>query len=167
MSGPTVTLREEPTLDKSGFTVWPFIDKVYIAKLDDEARIPTRKHEGDAGLDFYALRGAIIPAGDVRVVETGITIELPPHYFGLLKPKGGSNFDVLAGVVDANYQGEILFKIHNPTRRGDDLVIRAGDAIGQMVLIPIIRPLIVEISPEEIHVEKSDRADTGGILEDE
>jgi dUTP pyrophosphatase len=167
MSGPTVTEKEKTTLD-SGFTVWPFVDKIYVAKLQDNAKIPTRKHKGDAGLDFYSVNSYEIPAGHVKVVGTGITVELPPHYFGLLKPKSGSNFDVLAGVIDPNYQGEILFKVYNPPKRfGDTLVIREGDPVGQMVLIPIIRPPVVEISPKEIHVEESDRASTGGILEDE
>jgi len=163
---PTVTEKKKKSepLDKTGFTVWPHTDKILVAKLVPEAVLPVRNHSGDAGLDFYALQNTLIKPGDVKVVRTGITLELLPHYFGLLKPKGGSDFDVFAGVVDPNYQGEILFKVYNPSK--ESISFLAGQPVGQMVIIPIIKPPVVEISIEEIHQEESDRGTTGGIVED-
>lgn len=164
---PTITeeqeTREEP-LDKTGFTVWPHIGKLFVAKQVPEAILPERKHMGDAGLDFFALQDTLIKPGVVKVVRTGITMELPPHYFGLLKPKGGSDFDVFAGVVDPNYQGEILFKVYNPSE--ENITFLAGQPIGQMILVPIIKPPVTEISIEEIHQDETDRGATGGIVED-
>lgn len=164
---PTVTDEkkvDEKPLAETGFTVWPHVDKVLVSRVDADAILPTRKHPGDAGLDFYALQNTLIKSEGVKVVRTGVTLELPPHYFGLLKPKGGSNFDVFAGVVDPNYQGEILFKIYNPSK--DNLTFLAGQPVGQMVFIPIIKPPVVEVSIEELHEDKSDRGTTGGIVGD-
>lgn len=164
---PTVTDEkqvDEKPLDETGFTVWPHVDRILVSCIDTNAIPPTRKHPGDAGLDFYALQDTLIKPGGVKVVRTGVTLELPPHYFGLLKPKGGSNFDVFAGVVDPNYQGEILFKVYNPSK--DNLTFLAGQPVGQMVFIPIIKPPVVEVSIEELHVDESDRGTTGGIVGD-
>jgi dUTP pyrophosphatase len=160
-----VTEKEEVPIDQSGFTVWPFVEKVYMARIESKAVLPTRKHQGDAGLDFYAFQDTLIKPGAIKAVRTGITLELPAHYFGLMKPKGGSDFDVWAGVVDPNYQGEILFKIHNP--HNENITFLAGQPVGQMVIVPIIRPPVVEISIEEIHAKETDRGATGGILEND
>lgn len=155
---------EEEPVKVTGVYVWPFIDYIRIAKLDRDAVLPDRKHLGDAGLDFYALNPVIVKPHEIKVIRTGITIELPPHYFGLMKPKGGSNFDVLAGVVDPNYQGEILFKIYNPS--DDAISFLGGQAVGQMVIIPVIRPDLKLVNKEEIHKTETDRGETGGIVED-
>ena len=146
-------------------TVWPYVDALAVAKLEEDAIIPTRKHDGDAGVDFYALKDVVIGPRQMKVVKTGITVQLPYHYFGLLKPKGGSNHLVGAGVVDPDYQGEILFKIYNP--HDDATSFLAGQPVGQMVLVPIIRPPVVEVDVDEIHQEETERGATGGITEND
>ena len=159
-----VEKEEEQPIKVTGVHVWPFVDYIRIAKLDRDAVLPDRNHLGDAGLDFFALNPAIVKPHEVKVLHTGITIEIPPHYFGLLKPKGGSNFDILAGVVDPNYQGEILFKIYNPS--DEAISFLGGQALGQMVFIPIIRPDLKLVDKDEIHKLETDRVETGGIVED-
>ena len=91
----------------------------------------------------------------VTVVGTG--------YVGLVKPKGRNDHLVGAGVVDAGYQGEILVKIVNPYPT--PLEIRAGDAIGQLLVVPIATPRVEEVSPEQIHNQSSQRGASGGIVE--
>jgi dUTP pyrophosphatase len=145
-------------------TVWPYVDELIVAKLEEDAILPTRKHDGDAGTDFYALQNVLIGPREMKVVRTGITVQLPYHYFGLMKPKGGSDNLVGAGVVDPDYQGEILFKIYNPS--DDPISFLAGQPLGQMVLVPIVRPPVVEVGLDEIHQEETERGATGGILED-
>lgn len=156
--------KEEDVVQVTGVYVWPFVDYVRIAKLEEDAVLPDRNHVGDAGLDFYALNPTVVNSREVKVIRTGITVELPPHYFGLMKPKGGSNFDVLAGVVDPSYQGEILIKVYNPS--DDAISFLGGQAVGQMVLIPIIRPALKLVDKDEIHKVTTDRGETGGIVED-
>jgi len=133
-----------------------------IAKLVPDATMPTRKHPEDAGIDLYASQAIIIPPFSQRIVSTGITIELPEGTVGLLKPKGRSNHLLGAGVVDAGYQGEILVKIFNPIN--EELNIKIGDAIGQLLIIPILTPVVSEVELSEIHQNNSQRGDTGGIV---
>jgi dUTP pyrophosphatase len=65
--------------------------------------------------------------------------------------------------VDAGYQGEILVKVANVT----DVPLRfaAGEAVGQLVIMPVVTPAVEEVSAEEIHVDKSTRGGAGGIVE--
>lgn len=156
--------KDEEALPVTGVYVWPFVDHIRIARLDRDAVLPDRKHLGDAGLDFYALNPTIVNPHEVKVIRTGITIELPPHYFGLMKPKGGSNFDIFAGVVDPNYQGEILIKVYNPS--DEPISFLGGQAVGQMVFIPIIRPDLKLVDKDKIHKAVTDRGETGGIVKD-
>jgi dUTP pyrophosphatase len=136
---------------------------IKIARLRPEALLPTRKHAADAGLDLYAVEPTEIPPHSFGIVPTGITIEIPEGCVGLLKPKGRSNHLLGAGVVDAGYQGEILIKVANPT--GEVILFAAGDAVGQLILLPVLTPAVAEVAREDIHVQKSTRGETGGIVE--
>jgi len=133
-----------------------------VAKVKADAKLPTRKYSGDAGMDFYCLFDTIIPPHKFKVVRTGITVEIGEGYHGLLKPKGGNSHLVGAGVIENTYQGEILFKIFNPT--DEQRVYAKGDAIGQMVLIPAYSPMPVECAVKDIHNNITDRESSGGIV---
>ncbi len=135
---------------------------IKIARLHQNAILPNRKHVDDAGLDVYACQDVLIHPHSQDIVPTGITIEVPPGYVALLKPKGRNNHLLGAGVVDAGYQGEILVKIFNPL--DDPLTIKSGDAVGQILLIPIITPAVLEVGLEEIHKNQSKRGPNGGIV---
>lgn len=135
---------------------------IKAARIKPDAILPTRKHAADAGLDFYALNEVTIPPLGNAIVPTGITIEIETGYVGLLKPKGRSNHLLGAGVVDAGYQGEILIKVFNPSNNA--LVIHIGEAVGQMVIIPVVTPAIQEVELKDIHTQESDRANHGGIV---
>lgn len=135
---------------------------IRIARLRDDARLPTRKHPADAGLDLYAVEGATLPPHSAAIVPTGVTVEVPEGLVALIKPKGKNDHLLGAGVVDAGYQGEILVKVVNPFDR--PLVIGAGDAIGQMLLLPVFTPAVEEVSTQEIHHQSSARGGSGGIV---
>ena len=139
------------------------MESIRVAKVRSNAICPTRKHADDAGMDLYAAEDKTIPAHGIDVVHTGITVEIPKGFVGLLKLKSRSNYLLGAGVVDAGYQGEILTKIANPTE--NDICIREGDAIVQMLILPIETPVIEEVPSTEIHQTVSSRGTTGGILE--
>ncbi|MAT42689.1 MAG: hypothetical protein CL609_10130 [Anaerolineaceae bacterium] len=136
---------------------------IRIAKLSNHAKLPTRKHPEDAGLDIYANGDHTIPALNHAIIPSGITVEVPKGYVALLKPKGRNDHLLGAGVVDAGYQGEILVKVFNPTNQ--PLVISHGDAIGQMLLLPVVTPAVEEAEIYQIHQAKSERGQTGGIVE--
>jgi len=135
---------------------------IRVARLRDDAFIPTRKHAEDAGMDFYAVEKVDVPPHGYSIVPTGVTVEIPAGFVGLLKPKGRANHLLGAGVVDAGYQGEILIKVANLT--DSVLTFDRGDAVGQMIIIPVVTPAVEASTMAEIHTQKSTRAGTGGIV---
>lgn len=144
--------------------LWPYHKEIKVALIDKDAIPPERKHWPDAGLDFYSLGDVIVPPYSAKNVRTGITMEIPFGFFGLLKEKGRSDFLIGAGVIDEGYQGEIIFKVFNPTN--DTITFLRGQPVGQMVLIPIIRPEVAIFDLKELHKQETERGNTGGILEE-
>ncbi|HMN13677.1 MAG TPA: hypothetical protein PKD55_15290 [Bellilinea sp.] len=138
------------------------MNAIRVARLNPGAVLPTRKHPHDAGIDFYASEKVTIPSHSFGIVPTGIKVDLPTGYVGLLKPKGRANHLLGAGVVDAGYQGEILIKVANLTDQ--PLVFQPGDAIGQMVILPVITPSVEEVLLDELYADQSARGETGGIV---
>ncbi len=139
------------------------MQRIRVARLREDARLPTRKHPDDAGIDLYAVEKTEIPPHQFGIVPTGIGVQIPPGFVGLLKPKGRSNHLLGAGVVDAGYQGEILIKVANPT--DEPLVFDAGDAVGQLLILPVVTPPIEEISPDEFNQKPTARGASGGIVD--
>lgn len=132
-----------------------------VAKVEKNAKIPTRKHSTDAGLDLYAVKDVNIEPHSFAVVETGIKINLQGDYVGLIWPKGGSKHLIGAGVVDESYQGEILVKVFNVSDKIYE--IKEGDAIAQFLIQPCYFPIVEEVSGDELFNDNTDRGDSGGI----
>ncbi len=84
-----------------------------FARMDPAAKIPTRKHLTDAGVDVYANETVTVPPFSAARVRTGVTFDVRPDFMLLAKPKSGSDFLLGAGVIDPGYQGEILIKVVN------------------------------------------------------
>lgn len=109
--------------------------------LDKGAYMPTRAHKDDAGLDLYAMEGQIVPAKESAVFNTGVHVEIPSGYVGMIKSKSGLNVKhgiTSEGVIDAGYTGSIVVKLYNNS--GYDYAVEAGDKISQLVIMPIITP---------------------------
>lgn len=107
--------------------------------LDEGAKMPTRAHKTDAGLDLYARETKIIRIGDAETFDTGVHVEIPAGYVGFLKSKSGLNVKhgiVSEGVIDCGYTGSIRAKLYNhgyyPYK------VEAGDKITQLVILPIL-----------------------------
>lgn len=110
-------------------------------KLDDGAKMPTRAHDTDAGLDLYARETIIVCAKESATFDTGVHVEIPVGMVGMLKSKSGLNcrFGITSeGVIDAGYTGSIVVKLYNNS--GRDYCVEAGDKISQLVILPIITP---------------------------
>jgi dUTP pyrophosphatase len=131
------------------------------SRLTPAAEIPTRKHPTDAGVDVYASRDAWVPPFSSRVVPTGVTFEVPVGTMLEVRPKSRHNYLIGAGVVDAGYQGEILIKVVNPSWK--PLRIRRGQAIAQLVHVPVLCEPLQELPLEELHHIQSERGGSGGI----
>ena len=121
-----------------------------IARLDERARLPTRAHDGDAGLDLYALEAAVLAPGERASVPTGIAVEIPPGQAGLVLPRSGlaarHGISVVnaPGLIDAGYRGEVRVLLLN-TDREQPFELAAGDRIAQLVLVPVELPTPVEV----------------------
>ena len=114
-------------------------------KLDPGATMPTRAHDTDAGLDLYAMYRRIVPPHGSMCFDTGVHIEIPAGYVGMVKSKSGLNVKhgiTSGGVIDAGYTGSIMVKLYNHS--GNAVEIERGQKISQLVLLPIITPELEE-----------------------
>lgn len=92
------------------------IMKVLIKKLRDDARIPTRAHHDDAGIDLYACGQHTVAPGETAMIPLGVAFEIPLGYVGLIWDKssiGSRSIKTLCGVIDAGYRGEVKIMLHN------------------------------------------------------
>lgn len=140
---------------------------VKVKRLSDDAVMPTQAHENDAGWDLYASQDVTINAGERALVSTDISFEIPDGYVGLIWPRSGlaakNGIDILAGVIDAGYRGEVSVCLYNSS--SSDLVsstvsnkkvwkldteenaihIKKGDRIAQILFQEIPEVLLVEV----------------------
>ncbi len=118
------------------------ISQLHFQKLSDSAVLPTRGSSEAAGLDLYASAAMVIPAQGFASVPTGLAVALPDGYYGRVAPRSGLaakfGIDTLAGVVDADYRGEIICVMAN--HGSEDFEVKAGDRIAQFVIEAIITP---------------------------
>lgn len=125
-------------------------------KLDEGAFLPERAHAADAGYDLRSPIKTILFAGKAVVIDTGVHVEIPEGYVGMLKSKSGLNVNhdiVGEGVIDSGYTGSIRVKLYN---HGTEIyVIEVGDKISQLVILPIA-------TPELELVDELEETDRGG-----
>jgi dUTP pyrophosphatase len=98
--------------------------------------LPKYAHTGDAGADLQALENKCIAPRSRELVATGVSIELPEGYVGLIWPRSGSaiklGLDSGAGVIDSHYRGEIKVLLFNHS--DEEIRIRSGDRIAQLII---------------------------------
>ena len=126
-------------------------------KLDPGAKM-TRAHEADAGYDLYALEGCTIFPGKSKVFNTGVHVQIPIGYVGMVKSKSGLNVKhglTSEGVIDSGYTGSIRVKLYNHGL--NPVVIEKNQKISQLVIMPIITPDLVEVD----ELESTDRGNGG------
>ena len=143
--------------------------------LDKGAKMPTRAHEWDAGLDLYTPYDTCVPGNRVsvsgydgsgsgsfcigsNVIDTGVHVEIPEGYVGLIKSKSGLNVNhglVGEGVIDAHYTGSIKVKLYN--HESEWYHFKAGDKIAQLVIVPCLLPELELVDS----LEETDRGDNG------
>ena len=145
--------------------------------LDEGAKMPTRAHPWDAGLDLYTPKECTVPpcctvysvdcldrcsiktiVGSA-VIDTKAHMEIPEGYVGFLKSKSGLNVNhgltADGGVIDAHYTGSIAVKLYNHTDK--PYHFKAGDKIAQLVILPCLLPELELVDS----LEETDRGDNG------
>jgi dUTP pyrophosphatase len=112
-----------------------------VAKLEDGAVLPTRAHEGDAGLDLYACEAAHIGPGERWSVGTGVAAQIPEGHAGLVLPRSGlAREHGIAlvnspGLIDSGYRGEVRVLLLN-TDPAETFRVEPGDRIAQLLVVP-------------------------------
>jgi dUTP pyrophosphatase len=116
--------------------------KLRFARLADDAVLPTRAHEGDAGLDLYALEAAHLGPGERWSVRTGVAVEIPEGHAGLVLPRSGlaSKHGIALvnspGLIDSGYRGELTVLLLN-TDPAEVYKVSPGDRIAQLVVVSV------------------------------
>jgi dUTP pyrophosphatase len=133
------------------------MDKLIVEKITPTAKLPTRAHSTDAGLDLYSDEDKVLAPGIRAFVKTGIKMAIPAGCVGLVWDKSGlaqAGLSTIGGVIDAAYRGELIIGIINLGQESYE--IKAGQKIAQLLIQKIELPEIVESE-----LDKTDRGDKG------
>jgi dUTP pyrophosphatase len=111
-------------------------------QLDSRAVLPQRGSALAAGLDVCAIEDLEIGPKQRVMARTGFAVAIPPGFYGRIAPRSGlaakKGLDVLSGVIDSDYRGEVLCLLYNT---GDEIInLPAGSKICQMIIEQIITP---------------------------
>jgi dUTP pyrophosphatase len=123
--------------------------QIPVTKLKEGAQLPSRAHEGDAGLDLYSCETAHIGPGERWSIGTGVGVEIPEGHAGLVLPRSGLARDHgislvnAPGLIDSGYRGELRVLLLN-TDPAETFRVEPGDRIAQLVLTPIVTADVVE-----------------------
>lgn len=122
--------------------------EVSVRLISPDAKIPTRNLPTDAGLDLYCLADVEVMPGERISARTGVSMAIPDGYAGLIWPRSGlavkNGLDVLAGVIDSSYRGEIIVCLLN-TSKHISTVLPAGSKIAQILIQPILTPQLMVV----------------------
>jgi len=127
------------------------MEAVRVKKLNEKAILPTYGSEEAAGADLYAclLEPVIIQPGESAFVPTGLAMEIPKGFAGLIYARSGlackrglapAN---KVGVVDSDYRGEFMVVLHN--HGSNSQIIQHGERIAQLVITPVFTPGFTEV----------------------
>lgn len=129
--------------------------------LDTGAVMPTRAHRLDAGLDLYCRKDdemAVLMPQSSHIFDTGVHVQIPAGYVGLLLSKSGLNVKhgiTSEGVIDTGYTGAIMVKLYNNS--DEPYVIKPGEKITQLVIVPCAL-FDTELVP---YLEETERGENG------
>ncbi|GAB6181754.1 dUTP diphosphatase [Desulfotomaculum defluvii] len=135
--------------------------ELFIEKIHANAKIPSYAHSGDAGMDLYSIEDVIIKPGEIKLIHTGIKIQLPKNTEAQIRPRSGlalkEGITVLntPGTIDEGYRGEIGVILINHSKK--EFIVEVGSKIAQMVIKPVFRVNVIETQS----LSKSTRGEGG------
>ncbi|MCF7843566.1 dUTP diphosphatase [Candidatus Gracilibacteria bacterium] len=121
--------------------------KLFIKKLHKDAKLPTRAHHDDAGIDIYAHGTHIVEPNQTLAIPTGVSMELEKGYVSLVWDKSGialKGIKTVGGVIDAGYRGEYKIMIHNLS--DISYIFSNGDKVAQILIQKVEFPELVEVN---------------------
>ena len=138
-----------------------------VVRLDPDLPMPSRAHEGDAGVDLYSAIDVELAPGQRALVPTGIAVAIPHGMVGLVHPRSGLAARVglsivnSPGTIDAGYRGEIKVSLINLDPE-TPIVVNRGDRIAQLLVQRVELPELVEVTSfDEAGLADTTRGDGG------
>lgn len=118
-----------------------------VKLLEPGAKLPAQANDCAAGYDLFNLADMCVAAHETKRIRTGVAVEMPPGFFGMIRPRGSAMVRGMAiqGTIDSDYRGEIMIIVHNTT--ASPVILDAGKAVAQMILTPYAT-LLVEPATE-------------------
>ena len=120
---------------------------IKFKKLNDLAKTPARGSDYAAGLDLCSTDNAIIPPGKSATLKTGLSFEINDGLVGLIWPRSKlgakKQIQVLAGVIDSDYRGEIMIALLNSGEQPFE--VQVGDKIAQLLIQDIRMDFLSEV----------------------
>ncbi|RFD25518.1 dUTP diphosphatase [Mycobacterium uberis] len=138
-----------------------------VVRLDPGLPLPSRAHDGDAGVDLYSAEGIELVPGQRALVQTGLAVAIPFGMVGLVHPRSGLAAQVglsivnSPGTIDSGYRGEIKVTLINldPV---EPIVVHRGDRIAQLLVQRVELVELVEVSSfDETGLAETSRGDSG------
>lgn len=114
---------------------------------DPNFPLPTRATDGSAGIDLRACidEPVVIKAGETKLIGTGMAIYIKdPNFAGIILPRSGLGhkhgivLGNLVGLIDADYQGELMVSVWN--RSDSDFILNPAERMAQYMVVPVVRP---------------------------
>ena len=129
--------------------------EVAFRKLREDAVVPARAYDGDAGLDLASCEHVVLAPGERATVGTGLAVAVPDGYAGFVQPRSGlaarHGITIVnaPGLVDPGYRGEVRVVLLN-TDATEPFVVEPGMRIAQLVVVPVasVEPVESEELPE-------------------
>ncbi|MEF3692056.1 MAG: dUTP diphosphatase [Candidatus Moraniibacteriota bacterium] len=133
--------------------------KIKIKKINSEAKIPTYANKSDAGMDLYSVEDLNVEPGKILTCKTGIAMEIPFGYAGLVWDKSGVAFKggikTMGGVIDSGYRGEIKVILTNLSAK--EYSVKKGDKVAQILIQKVENPDLEEV----IDLDDTERGEGG------
>jgi len=138
-----------------------------VVRRDRELPMPSRAHDGDAGVDLFSALDVELAPGQRALVPTGIAVAIPHGMVGLVHPRSGLAARVglsivnSPGTIDAGYRGEIKVALINLDPE-TLIVVHRGDRIAQLLVQRVELPELVEVTSfDEAGLADTSRGDGG------
>ena len=134
-----------------------------VARLRDDAILPSQAYDGDAGLDLASCERVELGPGERAVVGTGLAVAIPEGFAGLVLPRSGlaarHGITIVnsPGLIDSGYRGEVKVILLNTDRR-EAFVVEPGMRIAQLVLVEAASVRLLEVD----ELKRSERG-AGGL----
>lgn len=125
--------------------------EVAIARLRDDAVVPERAYDGDAGLDLAACERVVLDPGERATVGTGLAVAIPDGHAGFVQPRSGlaarHGITVVnsPGLIDSGYRGELRVALLNTDARAS-FTVEPGMRVAQLVVLELPQVELVEVA---------------------